>query len=141
MLHLNETLGFWRRSADMKRIHFAEELNEYRHLLIMESLGGDQPFSVRFVGQHSALVYYVVLCLLFAISPTLSYKFSEMLENHAVNTYTVFCEDNEELLKKLPPPKAAVDYYSLGTSDPFYAEFQTASLAKGQEVSRKMCCF
>ena len=26
----------------MKRIHFAEELNEYNHLLIMESLGGDQ---------------------------------------------------------------------------------------------------
>ena len=25
MLHLYETLGFWRRSADIKRIHFAEE--------------------------------------------------------------------------------------------------------------------
>jgi hypothetical protein len=42
MLHLYETLGFYRRSADVKRIHFAEEINEYRHLLIMESLGGDQ---------------------------------------------------------------------------------------------------
>jgi hypothetical protein len=28
MLHLYETLGFWRRSADVKRIHFAEEWNE-----------------------------------------------------------------------------------------------------------------
>lgn len=28
MLHLYETLGFWRRSADIKRIHFAEEWNE-----------------------------------------------------------------------------------------------------------------
>jgi hypothetical protein len=36
MLHLYETLGFWRRSADIKRIHFAEEINEFRHLLIME---------------------------------------------------------------------------------------------------------
>ena len=27
MLHLYETLGFWRRSADIKRIHFAEEWN------------------------------------------------------------------------------------------------------------------
>ena len=25
MLHLYETLGFWRRSADIKRIHFAKE--------------------------------------------------------------------------------------------------------------------
>ena len=30
MLHLYETLGFWRRSADIKRIHFAEEWNEVR---------------------------------------------------------------------------------------------------------------
>lgn len=30
MLHFYETLGFWRRSADVKRIHFAEELNEFR---------------------------------------------------------------------------------------------------------------
>ena len=27
MLHLYETLGFWRRSSDIKRIHFAEEWN------------------------------------------------------------------------------------------------------------------
>lgn len=31
MLHFYETLGFWRRSADVKRIHFAEEMNEYRY--------------------------------------------------------------------------------------------------------------
>jgi ubiquinol oxidase len=127
MLHLYETLGFWRRSADMKRIHFAEELNEYRHLLIMESLGGDQAWIDRFIAQHSAIVYYVVLCILWALSPSLSYKFSEMLETHAVNTYSVFLSDNEELLKKLPPSKAAVEYYALGTSDPFYAEFQTST--------------
>ena len=78
MLHLYETLGFWRRSADMKRIHFAEELNEFRHLLIMESLGGDQRWGVRFLAQHSAIAYYIGLCLLWAISPTLSYRFSEV---------------------------------------------------------------
>lgn len=42
MLHLYESLGWWRRSADVKRIHFAEEWNEFHHLLIMEALGGDQ---------------------------------------------------------------------------------------------------
>jgi ubiquinol oxidase len=133
MLHLYETLGFWRRSSEAKRIHFAEELNEYAHLLIMESLGGDQTWWVRFVAQHSAIVYYFVLCGLFAISPSLSYKFSELLETHAVNTYTVFMDNNRELLKELPPSNAAVNYYSLGISDPFYAEFQASSIV-GHEV-------
>jgi len=136
MLHLYETLGFWRRSADMKRIHFAEELNEFRHLLIMESLGGDQPWWVRFLAQHSALAYYIGLCTLFWISPTLSYKFSELLETHAVNTYSQFLDENEDLLKDLPPSLAAVDYYALGASDPYYAEFQTTAISQGKEIRR-----
>lgn len=135
MLHLYETLGFWRRSVDMKRIHFAEEMNEFRHLMIMESLGGDQQWWVRFMAQHSAIVYYIVLCLLWGLSPSLSYKFSEMLESHAVNTYGQFLEDNPEALKKLPPPTVAVEYYALGASDPFYAEIQTSSVSKGNMVS------
>jgi ubiquinol oxidase len=134
MIHLYETLGFWRRSADVKRIHFAEEINEYRHLLIMESLGGDQTWWVRFMAQHAAIVYFVVLCLVWALSPTLSYRFSELLETHAVHTYGVFLDENEEKLKKLPPSLAAVEYYIFGASDPFYAEFQTAALATGKDV-------
>jgi ubiquinol oxidase len=135
MLHLYETLGFWRRSADMKRIHFAEELNEFRHLLIMESLGGDQRWWVRFMAQHSAIAYYFGLCILFWISPSLSYKFSELLETHAVNTYSQFLDENEELLKDLPPSLAAIDYYALGASDPYYAEFQTTAITNKTEVS------
>jgi hypothetical protein len=134
MLHLYETLGFWRRSADMKRVHFAEELNEFRHLLIMESLGGDQKWWVRFLAQHSAIVYYVVLCVLWAVSPSLSYRFSELLETHAVNTYSTFLEENEARLRQLPPSIAAVEYYALGSSDSFYAEFQTSALVEGGEV-------
>jgi ubiquinol oxidase len=134
MLHLYETLGFWRRSADVKRIHFAEEINEFNHLLIMESLGGDQSWWVRFLAQHSAVVYYFVLCGLWALSPSLSYRFSELLETHAVNTYGQFLDENEALLQKLPPSFAAVKYYAFGSSDPFYAEFQTTALAQGQEV-------
>jgi ubiquinol oxidase len=134
MLHLYETLGFWRRSADVKRIHFAEEINEFRHLLIMESLGGDQQWGVRFAAQHSAIIYFVVLCLLWAISPSLSYKFSELLETHAVNTYGQFLEENEEKLQKLPPSMAAIEYYSFGVLDPFYGEIQTSTLSSGGEV-------
>ena len=32
MLHFYETLGFWRRSTNVKRVHFAEEWNEVRAL-------------------------------------------------------------------------------------------------------------
>lgn len=134
MLHLYETLGFWRRSADMKRIHFAEEMNEFNHLLIMESLGGDQRWWVRWLAQHSAIAYFVGLNLLWALSPTLSYKFSELLETHAVNSYGTFLDENEELLKELPPSLAAVNYYSVGASDPYYAEFQTTAINDNIEV-------
>lgn len=118
----------------MKRIHFAEEMNEFRHLLIMESLGGDQRWWVRFLAQHSAIAYFIGLCFLWALSPSLSYKFSELLETHAVNTYSEFLDENEELLKELPPSLAAVDYYALGISDPYYAEFQTTAISKNEEV-------
>ena len=47
MLHTYETLGWWRKRPEIKRVHFAEELNEYHHLLIMESLGGDEKFLVQ----------------------------------------------------------------------------------------------
>ena len=131
MLHLYETLGFWRRSADIKRIHFAEEWNEFHHLLIQESLGGDQPFYVRFMAQHSALAYYCVLCGLWMASPSLSYKFSEMLETHAVDTYGQFVDENENKLKELPPTLIAVEYYTVGLSDPMFGEFQTKHGAQG----------
>ncbi len=135
MLHLYETLGFWRRSADVKRVHFAEEWNEFHHLLVMESLGGDQSWLIRFISQHSAIVYFLVLTMLFAISPSLSYKFSEMLETHAVDTYGQFLDENEEALKKLPPSLAALEYYTLGISDPMFGEYQTSAQAAGGEVS------
>lgn len=132
MLHFYETLGFWRRSSDIKRIHFAEEWNEFHHLLIMESLGGDQSWWVRFMAQHSAFLYFGVLTLLWAVSPTLAYKFSELLETHAVDTYGQFVDENEEILKTLPPSLAAIEYYTLGISDPLFGEYQTAASDKGE---------
>jgi ubiquinol oxidase len=101
----------------------------------MESLGGDQRWWVRFLAQHSAIVYYLVLNHLWALSPTLAYKFSELLEGHAVNTYGQFLDENEELLKTLPPSRAAIDYYSFGFADPLFGEYQTSALASGADVS------
>lgn len=75
MLHTYETLGWWRRSAEAKRVHFAEELNEYNHLLIMESLGGDRKWRVRFFAQHASIAYYFALIAMWIASPTLAYNF------------------------------------------------------------------
>ena len=84
MLHAYETLGWWRLGAVAKRIHFAEEWNEYHHLLIMESLGGDRRWITRFLAGHSAVVYFFVLSGLWLISPSLAYNFSGARPDPAV---------------------------------------------------------
>jgi len=134
MLHLYETLGWWRRGAAVKRVHFAEEWNEFHHLLIMESLGGDDKWIDRFAGYHGAIVYYWILNLLWLMSPQLAYQFSEMLENHAVDTYGQFVDENESILKTLPAPAIAKQYYQ---SEDLYMfdEFQTSR--KGELTRRR----
>jgi len=61
----------------------------------MEALGGDQRWIVRFLAQHSAIVYYWTLIVLFAISPSLAYLFSVLLEGHAVDTYEQVSEEED----------------------------------------------
>ena len=124
MLHLYESLGWWRVGSQAKRVHFAEEWNEYHHLLIMETLGGDRLWVDRFMAGHSAVLYFWVLCVLWLVSPTLAYNFSELIEAHAVDTYGQFVDENEELLKSMPAPAIARTYY---TQDMYmYDEFQTS---------------
>lgn len=60
----------------------------------MESLGGDQNWRVRFLAQHAAIVYFFVLIGLWITSPSLAYNFSQLIEAHAVDTYTEFAESN-----------------------------------------------
>ncbi|KAJ7566239.1 hypothetical protein O6H91_02G093600 [Diphasiastrum complanatum] len=127
MLHLYETLGWWRVGAEVRKVHFAEEWNEMHHLKIMESLGGDLRWADRFFGQHAAFFYYWILNLMFLVSPKVAYNFSELIEMHAVDTYGQFVDENEELLKHLPPSPVAVAYYE--SEDLYmYDEFQTSRL-------------
>ncbi|BBN17033.1 ubiquinol oxidase [Marchantia polymorpha subsp. ruderalis] len=125
MLHLYETLGWWRSGAEVRKVHFAEEWNEMHHLKIMESLGGDLEWGDRFFAQHAAFFYYWTLNAMFLISPTVAYNFSELIESHAVDTYGEFADENEELLKTLPPSPVAVAYYESGDLY-MYDEFQTS---------------
>jgi len=133
MLTLYEILGWWRKSSDLRKVHFAEEWNEYQHLLVMESLGGDRKWSDRFLGQHAALVYYLGLIIIWLISPKLAYNFSERIETHAVATYAQFTEENKALLESLPAPDVAKAYYE-GDDLYLFDEFQTTTLSSTGEV-------
>jgi len=135
MLHLYESLGWWRRSAETKRVHFAEEWNEFHHLLTMEALGGDQRWRDRFLAQHAAIVYYWLLVGLWLLSPTLAYNFSELIEAHAVDTYGEFVDENRDALAALPAPRVSRLYWA-GPDLFLFDEFQTAR-ARG---SRRVQC-
>jgi ubiquinol oxidase len=112
-LHLYESLGWW-RASELRKIHNAQEWNELHHLLIMESLGGNAQWSDRFVAYHTAVAYYFFLVALFFGSPKAAYQFMELLELHAVDTYTAFVQENQAHLAELPPPEVARSYYSTG---------------------------
>lgn len=121
-LHLYETLGWWKLDSELKQKHYEEEINETYHLKIMESLGGNSKWWNRFIARHSAMVYYTLLMVLFMASPRLAYLSSELLEMHAVDTYTEFYESNESILKQLPPTKEGLEYFKYAENlyDIFY---------------------
>jgi ubiquinol oxidase len=117
MLHLYESLGWWRGGAELRRVHFAEEWNELHHLQIMESLGGDAAWADRALAAHASLFYYWACVGAYLFSPSTAYAFSELVEGHAVDTYTQFFEENEAALKALAPPRVALEYYR--SADPY----------------------
>ncbi|GBF89019.1 plastid terminal oxidase [Raphidocelis subcapitata] len=136
LLHLYESLGFWRAGAELRRIHFAEEWNELHHLQIMEALGGDLLWFDRFVAEHAALVYYWVCIAFYMAAPKNAYQFSELVEWHAVDTYAQFCETNEALLKSIPPPRVAVAYYR---NEDLYMFDEMQTCSKPAEPRRPSC--
>jgi ubiquinol oxidase len=113
MLHLYESLG-WFKAPELRKIHAAEDWNELHHLLIMETLGGNRSWSDRFLGNHVALIYYWLLVLVYLFSPSVAYQFMELLEAHAVDTYSTFVAENRSLLMQLPAPQVAKSYYTSG---------------------------
>jgi ubiquinol oxidase len=110
ILHLYETVGLWRK-ADYIETHFAQTMNEYHHLLIMEDLGGDKRFIDRFFAQHTAFAYYWITCLIYLLSPSMAYNLSEQIEEHAYHTYDEFLNNHGVILSMLKPPAIATNYY------------------------------
>lgn len=113
MLHLYESFG-WFRAVELRKVHAAEDWNELHHLLIMESLGGNSQWTDRFLGYHVAFAYYWFLVAVYLGSPRIAYQFMELLEAHAVDTYTTFVRENRERLRELPAPTVASSYYKFG---------------------------
>ena len=118
-LHLYETLGWW-RTPQLRTLHFAEENNELHHLLIMEELGGNRSLVDRLLVQPVAVLYYWLLVVTFFFSPSHAYQFCRLVETHAAATYNAFCIANRQILKKIPAPNVARQYYlCTGTEDRF----------------------
>ena len=80
----------------------------------MESLGGNSRWSDRFLGYHVAFAYYWFLVTVYLFSPRIAYQFMELLEAHAVDTYTTFVNENRSRLAQLPAPNVARSYYKTG---------------------------
>merc|ERR1712070_721366 len=112
VMHLRETFGE-RTPGDSERMrtHYAEADNELHHLLIMESLGGNSSVVDRTLAQTMAFGYYWYVTVVYAFSEQAAYHLSELIEDHAFNTYNTFLEINEAKLKTMPVPSIASKYY------------------------------
>jgi len=91
-----------------------------------ESLGGDRLWVDRFVAEHSAVLYYWLLVALYALAPRSAYRFSELVEVHAYDSYDRFARENAEKLKALPPPLVAARYYRSSETLYMFDGFQDA---------------
>jgi hypothetical protein len=88
VLHLRQTFGErYEGMSERMRTHYAEADNELHHLLIMEELGGNVNAIDRIVAQTVAFVYYWYVVLLYSMNEQAAYHLSELIEDHAYNTY------------------------------------------------------
>ena len=107
MLNLYESFGLWRSSEDLRVAHAHQELSKFRRQRVIEQLGGDQPWTARFLAEHAALFAHITIVHLWFLSPSLAYRFAQMIESHAFHIYDAFLEQNESTLKLMPLPSTS----------------------------------
>jgi ubiquinol oxidase len=110
VLHFRETFGE-RGTGETMRTHYAEADNELHHLLIMESLGGNDFVLDRWLAQTMAFFYYWYVVVIYAVSEQAAYHLSELIEDHAYETYDGYLKKYEDNLKSQPVPAIARKYY------------------------------
>jgi ubiquinol oxidase len=93
------------------RTHYAQADNELHHLLIMEALGGNESPVDRFVAQSAAFMYYWYVIMIYSFNEPAAYHLSELIEDHAYDTYNRFLTENADSLKGQPVPDIARQYY------------------------------
>jgi ubiquinol oxidase len=112
VMHFRETFGErYDTMSDRMRTHYAEADNELHHLLIMESLGGNSNIVDRTLAQTMAFFYYWYVIIIYTVNEPAAYHLSELIEDHAFNTYSKFTTEYEESLKTQPVPEIARKYY------------------------------
>jgi ubiquinol oxidase len=112
VMHLRETFGDRQDFMSQKmRTHYAEADNELHHLLIMESLGGNSSVVDRTIAQTMAFGYYWYVVAIYSINEAAAYHLSELIEDHAYNTYSKYLKEHEAMLQSLPVPAIARKYY------------------------------
>jgi ubiquinol oxidase len=136
VMHLRETFGD-RKPGDSERMrtHYAEADNELHHLLIMESLGGNSSAVDRTLAQTMAFFYFWYVTVVYSFSEPAAYHLSELIEDHAFNTYDQFLKDHGAKLKGMPVPDIARKYYE--RDDPYLRDqFLTVKETDGGFTSR-----
>ena len=131
VLHLRETMGD-RGSHNLVRTHYAQADNEYHHLLIMEHLGGNEKWFDRLAAQTLAFVYYWYVVAVFFWKEPVAYHLSELIEDHAYETYDDFLQQNEARLRELGVPDIARKYYE--KDDPYFFDLFCTVKEKGADA-------
>ena len=65
-----------------------------------------------------------------------SYRFSELIESHAVDTYAEFVETNADMLHEFPAPDVARDYYA--SCMYYFYEFQLSANQQPEDGGRRL---
>jgi len=137
-LHLQETFGVrYESMSDRMRTHYAEADNELHHLLIQESLGGNSNPVDRLLAQTMAFFYYWYVIVIYTWNESAAYHLSELIEDHAFDTYSNFLKNHESFLKSKPVPEIARRYYE--EDNPFM--FDLYCTVKDDPVEAADQCF
>ena len=75
---------------------------------------------------------------LYALAPRQAYRFSELVELHAYDSYDQFCAENAEKLKALLPPLVAARYYRSEETLYMFDGFQDACDGSERSAARRV---